>query len=266
MPPDITPGGGTTPKDVIPEQITDRETNIATLNRVMNYVQAESTHFTGRPDSSLRLSTAPGTYWTLQVEKNLLNFGSDTSITAVLNPDLDDGLPAFESIRADVLQMFGTRVGGIHLHPRTGERGWDENEDVSKLAQLVDEYSLQKEVTEKVVRVAAEIARAELRGMTGAHNDRWAIEVKPDENYVTIWELDDKETARLIIASPAVEESEDGTPARPAKITVQDLRKGTIVNLGRTPIRDLGEALDSIFPDRADIHARINNSPEDIYE
>lgn len=263
MPADITPGGGATPKDAIPARKTDREANIATLTRIMGFVEAESTNLTGKPDSALRLSTTPSTYWTLQVEKNLLNFGSDTSITAILNPDIEDGLPAFESIRADVLEMYGTRVGGIHLHPRTGERSWDENADVAKITELVAEYELQaQKATEEAVKDAAEITRAELHQMTGAHNDRWAIEVKPDEDYVTIWEMRNKETIRLIIASPATKESEDGTPARPARITVQDLENGTLVNTGRAPIRDLEEAMRSIFPDRAAIHGEINSAPD----
>lgn len=253
MPPDITPGGGATPKDAITARITDREANIATLDRVMGFVVAESTNLEGRPDSTLRISAGPDTYWTIQVQKELLGLGEDISITAALHSKAEKGLPT-ESIRADVIQMFGTRVGGIHLYPRTGERTWNENADISRIAQLVDEYSLQsQEATEEAVKHTAQIARAELREMTGAHNDRWAIEVKPNEDYVTIWETRDKETVRLIIASPASEELPDGTPARPARITVQDLEKGTIVNEGRAPIRDLEEAMRSIFPNRPKI-------------
>ncbi len=262
MLPDITPGGGATPKDAIPARVTDREANIATLNRSMGFVVAESTYLTGNPDSALRISTEPGTYWTLQVQKELLGLGEDISITATLQSEAEGDLP-IESIRADVLQMFGTRVGGIHLHPRTGERSWDENADVAKITELVAEYELQaQKATEEAVKDAAEITRAELHQMTGAHNDRWAIEVKPDEDYVTIWEMRNKETIRLIIASPATKESEDGTPARPARITVQDLVNGTLVNTGRAPIRDLEEAMRSIFPDRAAIHDEINSAPE----
>lgn len=261
MLPDITPGGGVTQKEAI--HTPERDTNIATLSRIMGFVETESTNLTGKPDSALRVSTQAGTHWTLQVEENVLGFGSDTSFTAVLNSDSEDGLPAFESIRADVIQMFGTRVGGIHLRPRTEKRSWDENADISKLTQLVDEYSLQSQkATEKAIKEAADITRAELRGMTGAYNDRWAIEVKPDEDYVKIWEIKDKETVRLITASPATEELNDGTPARPARITVLDLVNSTLVNTGRAPLRDLEEAMRSIFPDRAIIHDQINRAPE----
>jgi hypothetical protein len=264
MLPDITPGGGASIKDAI-TRIPDREANIATLNRVMGFVVTESTNLEGQPDSTLRISAEPDTYWTIQVQKELLGLGEDISITAALHSKAEEGL-LIESIRADVIQMFGTRVGGIHLHPRTGERTWDENADVSRIAQLVDEYSLQsQEATKRAVKDAADLARAELREMTGAHNDRWAIEVKPDMDYVTIWETKNRATQRLIIASPASEELPDGTPARPARITVQDLEKGTIVNEGRAPIRDLKEALDSIFPDRAVIHNQINRAPEDTF-
>lgn len=264
MPPDITPGGNATLKDA-GIRIPNRETNIATLDKVMGYVVAESTNLEGRPDSTLRISAGPDIYWTIQVQKELLGLGEDISITAALYSKAEEeGLP-IESIRADVIQMFGTRVGGIHLHSRTEERTWDENADVSKIARLVDEYSIQsQEATEKAVKDAADLARAELHEMTGTHNDKWAIEVKPDADYVIIWETRDRATVRLIVASPATEELPDGTPARPARITVQDLEKGTIVNQGRAPIRDLKVAMDSIFPDRAAIHDKINGAPENI--
>ncbi|MBP9716815.1 MAG: hypothetical protein KBD51_02610 [Candidatus Levybacteria bacterium] len=262
MLPDRTPGGGATPTDAIPARITNREANITTLDRIMGFVVAESTNLGGRPDSTLRISAGPDTYWTIQVQKELLGLGEDKSITAELHSKAEEGLP-IESIRADVIQMFGTRVGGIHLNLKTGERTWDENADVSKIAQLVDEYSTQsQEATEKAVKDAADLARAELHEMTGIHNDKWAIEVKPDADYVTIWETRDRATVRLIVASPATVELPDGTPARLARITVQDLEKGTIVNQGRAPIRDLKEAMDSIFPDRAAIHDEINRAPD----
>lgn len=252
MPADITPGGGSTYKDAI-TRIPDREANIATLGRIIGFVETESTHLRGRPSSPLRLSTEPGTYWTLQAQKGLLPGHNENSfsLTATLNPRKKDGLPPIESIRADVVEMFGIRVGGIHMHPRTGDRSWDEHADITRLVELADAYSFQSlKATEKEVSDAANLARAELHGMTGVHNARWAIEVKPNMDHVTIWETRDRATQRLIIASPASKELPDGTPARPARITVQDLRKGTIVNEGRAPIRDLRRAMKLIFPNR----------------
>lgn len=251
MPPDIIPGGGATRKDAI-TRIPDREANIATLGRIIGFVEMESTNLEGRPDSELAVSTIPGLYWTIQIQRGKLpGFSADTpSITATYNSTAENGLP-IESIRADVIQMFGTRVGGIHLYPRTDGRSWDEHADVTRLAELADAYSLQSlKATEKAVSDAAELARAELHGMTGTHNAKWAIEVKLDMDHVAIWETRNRATERLIIASPASEELPDGTPARPARITVQDLRKGTIVNEGRAPIRDLRRAMKLIFPNR----------------
>ena len=253
MPPDITPGGGATHKDAI--RIPDRETNLANFTRVVGLVEMESTRLKNRPDSSLRISTEPGTYWTIQAQRGLLS-GLDPntpSFSATLSPRSKDGLPPFESIQAHAITMFGkTGIVGIHMYPRSGERSWDENTDIGKFARLVDEYSAQaQQATEKAVKDAADLARVELHGMTGIHNDRWAIEVKPDLDYITIWETKDRATERLIIASPATDELPDGTPACPARITVQDLRRGTIINEGRAPIRDLRRAMRLIFPDRA---------------
>lgn len=264
MPADITPGGGATLKDT-GIRTPDRETNLVTLNKIVSQVEAESNNLSGRPDSPLRVSADSSTYWTLQAQRGLLSGHNEDSpsLTATLHSIEKDDLPPIEIIRADIVHMFGHRLGGIHLRPRTGERTWDEQSDVNRLAGLAEEYALQsQEATDTAVKDAAQKARAELQGLNGGHDSKWAIEVKPDEDYVTIWETSDKKTVRLIIASPATRESEDGTPARPARITVQDLENGTLVNTGRAPIRDLEEAMRSIFPDRAAIHDEINSAPD----
>lgn len=250
MPADRLPGGGATQKDAM-IRIPDREVIIATLGRIISLVENESTRLRGRPDSRLKLTAEPGIYWTIQAQRGLLpGYNNDTpSLTATLNSRQKDGLPPIESIRADVVELFGTRVGGINLHPRTGERSWDEQADVARLAGLVDAYFTPKPTaTEKTVTWAAKVARAELGGMAGAHIGKHMIEVDPKSDKLTIWELNGKNgTKRLIMSDPGAPESPEGTPVRPARISIQDLDRGIIFGQ-RSTRRMLRRTILELFP------------------
>jgi hypothetical protein len=103
--------------------------------------------------------------------------------------------------------------------------------------------------TEAVVRHAASIARSELTGFSGAHGRKWAVEVT-DTDRLTFWQLGNRGTKRLIIADPGTPGSSDGTPARPASITVQDFDRGTFINDPRKTRKVLQSAMRSVFGER----------------
>lgn len=230
----------------------DRETNLAMLSRAIGLIENESIRLKGRPDSILRLSTEPGTYWTIQAQRGILpGYNADTpSLTATFKPKLNDGLPPFDSIRADITEMFGTRLGGIHLHLRTGERSWDEQADVARLAGLVDAYFTPKpSATEKAVAWAATVARSEMKDASSVKIGKYMVDVDPEKDKVTIRELDKKNaTRRLIVSDPGASESPDGTPARPARIIAQDLKRGTIILEQKEARRILKRTMMQIFP------------------
>lgn len=250
MLPDRTPGGNATQKDT-GILTPDREANLSRITNAISLVEAEAIRLRGRPDKALRLSDEPGTYWTIQAQRGIIS-GQDEmpSLTATLHPRKKDGLPPFESIRADLVSHYGTRLGGIHQHPRTGERSWNENADIARLAGLVDTYFAPKPTpTEKTVSWAAGVIRDELRGMQGVRVGKHMIDIDPNSNRSMIRELDKKNgMARLITSDPGSPESADGTPARPARILVQDIKKGEIILDQKRTRRILRSTLRRIFP------------------
>lgn len=253
MPPDITPGGGATLKDAA--IVSDREANLARITQAIGLVEAESLQLKGRPDGHLKFTDETGTYWTLQVQRGLIS-GQEgmPSLTATLSPRTKDGLPPFEIIRADVIQMFGTRLGGIHLYPRTGKRSWNEQADIAGITGLVDTYSSSKPSLNvgKTVSWAANVVRTELRDATEAHIGKYLVGCDPNSDRVMIRELDGKNgTKKLITSDPGSPESPDGTPARPPRIIVQDLHEGTITFDPDITRPQLRRVLRKVFPNHS---------------
>ena len=171
-----------------------REANLAQVTKAIGLIEAESLRLSGKPNKALRFSDEPGTYWALQVKRGLLS-GQDEmpSLTATLYPRAKDGLPPFESIRADLVSHYGIRLGGIHKNPRTGERSWSEQEDIARLTGLVDTYFAPKPTpTEKTVTWAATVVRDELRDIQGAHIGKYMIDLDPNSDRLMIRVLDKK--------------------------------------------------------------------------